>query len=739
MTQATRPQTAKILATRFTTIDKPDTPLAATMTAVRLPQHVHDLIAQYLPDGAKKAAWLREVIGSAAIAQFKPVETEPQAAKVDHSDLERAILYLDSRCDGCETEDGRGFNGCDTNFGKWLAGKLRIGESLLQSHAVKALKMLQKYKNTQLIPAGFVLPKWEDIADRYPEANVIKREINGEVCTPKRLIQLKGESLAMFAPYDVTQKLQQRARELKGRFFRRDQGGDDSWRFELELEKIEQVLQQWPEPMYTHDPAIEGVLAALKADRDAEIAEQEAAALAVAESINSLVGSNLDAPLKNGWVLRDYQKRGVEWLLANIKNHIRRGGILADQMGLGKTLTAAYAAKKLQDRTGCTVFVVAPVSLQKIWARTAEMVELEVEITTNSYQKIFKPLEHKQYLLIADEAHKFQNPKAKCTVSFLELAKHDNCIGVWPLTGTPIKNGRPINLFPLLEAIDHPLARDKRKYEAYYCNAGMKKVNRHRTVWDVSGSSHLQELAANTKDAILQRTKAECLPELPAKTRLFKEAELSAETEREYKDKIASLVADYRDRAKLGLVDPDSEALATINILRGAGSIAKSEYAIELAEDLIDSNEQVVIFTEFLESAKIIAGRLGGLLLTGETKPEERQAMCDRFQAGEVKVIVGTIKAGGVGLTLTAASNVILVDRPWTPGDTEQAEDRCHRLGQQSAVFATWLQHGPIDAAIDGVIQLKQENIDIVMKGKKKTLNNVQSPKELARQLMAIL
>lgn len=1086
MTQATRPQTAKILATRFTTIDKPDTPLAATMTAVRLPQHVHDLIAQYLPDGAKKAAWLREVIGSAAIAQFKPVKTEPQAAKVDHSDLERAILYLDSRCDGCETEDGRGFNGCDTNFGKWLAGKLRIGESLLQSHAVKALKMLQKYKNTQLIPAGFVLPKWEDIADRYPEANVIKREINGEVCTPKRLIQLKGESLAMFAPYDVTQKLQQRARELKGRFFRRDQGGDDSWRFELELEKIEQVLQQWPEPMYTHDPAIEGVLAALKADRDAEIAEQEAAALAVAESINSLVGSNLDAPLKNGWVLRDYQKRGVEWLLANIKNHIRRGGILADQMGLGKanpldtdiltpsgfrkmgdlrvgdfvvgsdgrptkvigvypqgikpvyrvtftdkssteccdehlwairtpsqksiggrykvwslkqimlsglsqkngnlkhyipmthpvqfdnqtlpihpyvlgvllgdgclsggsiqwtkpdpeiaelvarflpdsvevhnldeadgdysivgkkqgsnyvldelrklgligctagtkfipdcykfasvedriallqglmdtdgsvsdkiileygsisrqlaldvqflvqsfggvarmtertpwytykgevregkqfyrlnislpnlvfpfkcqnkainysprtkyqpsrgiksielvgekecqciavdapdhlyltndfivthnTLTAAYAAKKLQDRTGCTVFVVAPVSLQKIWARTAEMVELEVEITTNSYQKIFKPLEHKQYLLIADEAHKFQNPKAKCTVSFLELAKHDNCIGVWPLTGTPIKNGRPINLFPLLEAIDHPLARDKRKYEAYYCNAGMKKVNRHRTVWDVSGSSHLQELAANTKDAILQRTKAECLPELPAKTRLFKEAELSAETEREYKDKIASLVADYRDRAKLGLVDPDSEALATINILRGAGSIAKSEYAIELAEDLIDSNEQVVIFTEFLESAKIIAGRLGGLLLTGETKPEERQAMCDRFQAGEVKVIVGTIKAGGVGLTLTAASNVILVDRPWTPGDTEQAEDRCHRLGQQSAVFATWLQHGPIDAAIDGVIQLKQENIDIVMKGKKKTLNNVQSPKELARQLMAIL
>lgn len=739
MTQSIRPQTAKILVTQFTTIDKPDTPLAATMTAVRLPQHIHDLIAEHLPDGAAKAAWLRETIGTAAIAQFKPVEIESPVIRVDRNDLERAILYMDSHCDGCQTEDSKGFNGCDTNFGKWLASKLRIGESLLQSHAIKALKMLQKYKNTQLSPAGFTLPAWEDIADRYPEASIIKREINGEICTPKRLIQLKGESLAMFAPYDVSQKLQQRTRDLGGRFFRKNQGGDDSWRFELELEKIEQVLEQWPEPMYTHDPAIEGVLIALKADRDAEIARQEATALAVAESIGKLAG-NLDTEFKNGWKLRSYQKEGVEWLLAHSKGHIYSGGILADQMGLGKSLIAMTAAKKMQQKTGCKIFIVAPVSLQEMWARTAEIVECQVEITTNSYQKIFKPLESQQYLLIADEAHSYQDPQSKRSQAFLDLAKHDNCIAVWPLTGTPIKNGRPINLFCLLLAINHPLAADRKSYERKYCNGNYKQIGRKgRSVWDVSGASHLEELEHNTKDAILQRTKAECLPELPAKTRLFKEAELSAETEREYKEKIAGLVADYRNRAKLGLVDPDSEALATINILRAAGSIAKSEYAIELAEELIDSGEQVVIFTEFLESAKVIAARLDGLLLTGETKPEDRQAMCDRFQTGDVNAIVGTIKAGGVGLTLTAASNVILVDRPWTPGDTEQAEDRCHRLGQKSAVFATWLQYGPIDTAIDGVIQLKQENIDIVMRGKKKTLNNVQSPKDLARQLMAIL
>ncbi len=126
-------------------------------------------------------------------------------------------------------------------------------------------------------------------------------------------------------------------------------------------------------------------------------------------------------------------------------------------------------------------------------------------------------------------------------------------------------------------------------------------------------------------------------------------------------------------------------------------------------------------------------------LLTGETKVEVRQDIVDRFQAGESKVFVGTIKAGGVGLTLTAASNVILVDRAWTPGDVEQAEDRCHRMGQQSAVFATWLQLGAIDEAIDNLILQKSERIELVLKGKRKTLRGIGSAKDLAKELLAIL
>ena len=204
-------------------------------------------------------------------------------------------------------------------------------------------------------------------------------------------------------------------------------------------------------------------------------------------------------------------------------------------------------------------------------------------------------------------------------------------------------------------------------------------------------------------------------------------------------EEINRLVTDYRRRASEGLVNEDAEALVTLNFLRKVGSVAKVGSAVATAQELLEQGQQVVLFTEFVESANALYQQLGGELLTGETRVEERQAAVDRFQSGESKVFVGTIKAGGVGLTLTAASHVILVDRAWTPGDCEQAEDRCHRLGQNNSVFATWLQLGEIDQAIDSLLLSKQQRIELVLKGKRKTLKGLSSPKELAKELLAII
>ncbi|WP_375514255.1 DEAD/DEAH box helicase [uncultured Nostoc sp.] len=646
--------------------------------------------------------------------------------------LERAICYLSSRCDGASSIDGQGFNKADSGFGHWLANQIQQQRLLLQAHAQAAYKMIQKYSK-QLSLAGLSLPLWDVIAHQYAlnSAPVIITQENTTI-TPEHRVEIKGEMIAVYAPYDKSGKFQRDCKDIVGYKF---EGEDKSWRFPLL--KIEEVIEKLTNNQFHLTPEVEGAKALAQKQRHEEEQAMEAAALAAADGIVQLVKrANLDAPLANGWYLRDYQKKGVEWLLAHRRGGIYTGGILADHMGLGKSLEALIAARAMQVHKGCPVFVIAPVSVMENWVKEAARAEVKIECF--SWAKMPKPLDTQKYVLICDEAHYAQNINSQRTKKMLELAHHENCLASWLLTGTPIKNGRPVNLYPLLFAVNHPLAADKWAYERHYCNAGHKYVGK-KAVWDNTGAAHLDELAYKTEDVILRRTKAECLTELPAKTRLFKEAECEASAAKSYQETIRSLVDDYRRRAKLGEVDENAEALVTLNFLRKVGSEFKVQSAIALAEELLEQGQQVVMFTEFVESAKAIAQGLGGLLLTGDTKPTVRQELVDQFQSGDNNVFVGTIKAGGVGLTLTAASNVILVDRAWTPGDCEQAEDRCHRLGQENAVFATWLQLGNIDKAIDDLLIQKQQRIELVLKGKRKTLQGINSPKDLAKELLAIL
>jgi SNF2 family DNA or RNA helicase len=415
-------------------------------------------------------------------------------------------------------------------------------------------------------------------------------------------------------------------------------------------------------------------------------------------------------------------------------------------MGLGKTLEALCAAKAFASKHNCPIIVIAPASLKDVWAREAAKVEVPIEIF--SWAKVPPPLQQTKYLLIGDESHFMQTLNARRTKAMLALAQHENCLATWLLTGTPIKNGRPVNLYPLLLAANHPTAQNRRDYEERFCNRHLKPVGRGRQVWDVSGAAHLDELSKLTEDVILRRTKKECL-DLPAKTRQWKPAELTPAASREYHGRIRGLIDDYHFRAAAGLVDPAAEALVTLNILRKVGSSAKVATSLEMAEELLEQGQQVVLFTEFLDSAhqlerdlRDVSERLGmGAVecLTGATPQDQRQAMVDRFQSGESGVFVSTTRAGGVGITLTAASHVILVDRPWTPGDAEQAEDRAHRIGQHHPVNTYWVQLGDIDDAIDTLLEQKQERIELVLKGKRKTLRGLSSPAALAKELLEAL
>ena len=395
--------------------------------------------------------------------------------------------------------------------------------------------------------------------------------------------------------------------------------------------------------------------------------------------------------------LFEHQVDGIKWLLR------RRKGILADDMGLGKTRQALIASKTF----GLPIVVLCPASLKTNWLREAESVGVRINCFSWSKQPEFIK---RDFVLIADEAHYVQNWKSKRTRNFLDLAKNKHCIAKFLLTGTPMKNGRPQNLLPLLRAVDSPTAKNKNFYEQRFCGGrnGM-------------GSFHMEELKERTEDYILRRTKSECL-DLPEKIRTIVQVDATKKDKNEYEKIIQQLCIES---------DSSENSLKLLQFERHASSKAKIPHAIKIAEDVLESGP-VVIFTVFRHTAFEIAKSLGShgvSFLTGETKVDDRQKQVDLFQNRETNVFVSTIGAGGVGLTLTRAQDVILVDRPWTPGDAEQAEDRCHRIGQVGTVNIQWLQLPfGIDKYIDNVLERKEINIGLMLE-----------PAEIVRQIKEMI
>lgn len=456
-------------------------------------------------------------------------------------------------------------------------------------------------------------------------------------------------------------------------------------------------------------------------------------------------------PLADGHPLYQHQREAVRTLISSQR------AVLAHDLGLGKTRSALIAAKSY----GLPILVIAPIGLHINWQREAEAADVMLDELI-SWAKIPEPPEM-DYTLIADECHLAQNLEAQRTQAFLKLCEQAHA--VFPLTGTPMRNAKPINLFPLLVAIRHPLAANRRRYEERYCAGYYRKVGRKNYVFDASGSSHLDELHQLIKDQVLYKKKEECL-DLPPKTRIMRTAEVAGATAKTYEKTLDHLRKEHERRMKAKLEERIQElltelgeehpervnreaiaqelsqdehnavALVEMALLRHAGSLAKAESAVELAQEVLDEDGSVVLFTIYRDTADQIAQKLACDVLNGDTPQKERQHMIDQFQVRESRALVCTYGAGGVGITLTAAQTVILVDRPWTPGDTIQAEDRIYRIGQKGAVTSFWLQFDGLDLRIDALLQQKQERIDQVLLGKRATVGGVPSVRGLATEIM---
>ncbi len=427
-----------------------------------------------------------------------------------------------------------------------------------------------------------------------------------------------------------------------------------------------------------------------------------------------------------------YQRAGIAFGAG------RRNTLIGDEMGLGKTIQAIgiINARKLK-----RVLIICPASLRLNWRN--EMAKWLVEplsigvVQGDDFPKtdvvvINYDVLHRHHdvlranewdLLVADEVHYMKNPKTRRTREVLGYKNKDVVeVEAIPakqkvfLTGTPIVN-RPIELFPILNALDSENWGSFWDYAKRYCNA-----NKNKFGWDFSGASNLDELQNRLRETVLiRRLKKDVLTELPAKRRQVvvmpangalsvvkaenkKWEELQFEIDKLKEQVILSKASsdpkDYED-AVAALKNTSAVAFEEMSGLRHKTALAKTPYVIEHLKDIIETGTKVVCFAHHKDVINQICEALGDVAvsLTGDTAMEKRQAAVERFQNDEsCKVFVGSITAAGVGLTLTASSNVVFAELDWVPGNISQAEDRCHRIGQNDAVL---VQHLVLDGSFD--------------------------------------
>jgi SWI/SNF-related matrix-associated actin-dependent regulator of chromatin subfamily A-like protein 1 len=421
-----------------------------------------------------------------------------------------------------------------------------------------------------------------------------------------------------------------------------------------------------------------------------------------------------------GGELRPFQRAGVEYVLR------ARRAFLADEQGLGKTVQALAA---LEADDAYPAIVICPASLKLNWQREAQhwlphrsvtvvsgtgTVAQAADLTIINYDIVrahrARLALRKPKALILDESHYVKNPRAKRTQSVRRLAE-SMAPGTLKLalTGTPVMNHAE-ELIAQLRIIGRlgefgSGARFKRRFEG----AGAEE----RIHW------HLR------RSCFVRRSKADVLPQLPAKRQVA--VPVALDNERDYRLAEEDVIAWLREQP-LDLRELESkvaaalraERLAQLNTLRRLAARGKGGAAMAWIEDFLASDEPLVVFAGHREMQDRLVERFPGALhLLGRDSITAREAAVQGFQAGESQLLVCATRVAGQGITLTRSSNVAFLDLEWTPAMHDQAEDRCHRIGQHDAVTAWYLLAAKtIDETMLELIERKRRIVDAVTDGR---------------------
>ncbi|MFD8824365.1 SNF2-related protein [Streptomyces sp. NPDC059605] len=440
--------------------------------------------------------------------------------------------------------------------------------------------------------------------------------------------------------------------------------------------------------------------------------------------------------------LRDYQLRGLNWL--HTMTSLGLGGCLADDMGLGKTITLISLhlhRQGIEEAAGPTL-VVCPTSLMGNWQREIEkfapgtpvrrfhggarsLDALEGDgfvLTTYGTMRLdaARLAEVRWGMVVADEAQHVKNP-------YSATAKQLRTIGARArvaLTGTPVEN----NLSELWAILDWTTP-------GLLGRLGTFRTRYARTA-EGGDPAAAERLAALVRPFLLRRRKSDpgIAPELPPKTETDRTVSLTAEQTGLYEAVVRETleaISGADGFARRGLVVKLLTALKQIcnhpaqYLKEEEPRITDRSGKVELLDELLDTilaeGASVLVFTQYVQMARLLERHLAGRgvrtqFLHGGTPVAEREAMVNRFQAGEAPVFLLSLKAAGTGLNLTRAGHVVHFDRWWNPAVEAQATDRAYRIGQTQPVQVHRLiAEGTIEDRIADMLARKQGLADAVL------------------------
>ncbi|MEA2156059.1 MAG: SWI/SNF-related matrix-associated actin-dependent regulator of chromatin subfamily A-like protein 1 [Solirubrobacteraceae bacterium] len=468
-----------------------------------------------------------------------------------------------------------------------------------------------------------------------------------------------------------------------------------------------------------HGVAVDGpgaeVLTALRAEH--------AAALATIRASRAVTGEPIaEVAAVLGGELAPFQWAGVRYVLE------ARRAFIADEQGLGKTVEALAA---LEADGAYPAVVVCPASLKLNWQRetarwlghrSVAVIEGRgvgpgrADITILNYEIVAA---HREALgrmgpraLVVDESHYVKNPQAKRTQAVRRLAATVAPDGLrLALSGTPVLNHAE-ELVSQLRVIGR---LEDFGSGAQFTRRFRGELSEERLHW------HLR------RRCFVRRLKSEVLPQLPAKRQVVVPVALS--NEREYRlaeqDVIAWLRSQPLDLRELNAriaATLRAERLAQLGTLQRLAARGKLGAALSWIADFLESGEPLVVFARHIEVQEAVLARFPGAAhLLGRDSTAARDATVAVFQTpGGPQLLIGATRVAAQGITLTRASNVAFLELEWTPAMHDQAEDRCHRIGQHDAVTAWYLLAADtIDETMAALIQRKRGIVAAVTDGRR--------------------